>query len=353
MGIAIITGSSGLIGSEAVDFFHEKGMDVIGIDNNMREYFFGKEGSTTWRKEELEKKLDRFKHLDIDIRDFDSLEKVFKDNSKNIEVVIHTAAQPSHDWSHTEPLTDFGVNAQGTIHIAEAVRRHCADAPLIFTSTNKVYGDHTNRLPLIELDKRYEVDFDHPVGRYGYDEYFPIDQCKHSLFGAHKVAADVIIQEYARHYKLKTAAFRGSCLTGPAHSSVELHGFLAYLSKCFAENRPYTIFGYKGKQVRDNIHSYDLVNAFWHYYQNPSSNSVYNLGGGRQNSISMLEAIELLEKISKKKIDITYTDKNRIGDPIWLIGDNRRFEQDYPEWKQTYNLEEMLTELYGAYRDRV
>ncbi len=352
MAIAIITGSSGLIGSEAVEFFHNKGMDVIGIDNNMREYFFGREGSTSWRKEDLEKKLKRFTHQNVDIRDFESIEKIFIDHAKDIEVVIHTAAQPSHDWSHGEPLTDFGVNAQGTIHMIEATRRHCPHVPFIFTSTNKVYGDHTNRLPLIELEKRYEVDMDHPTARYGYDEYFPIDQCKHSLFGVHKVAADLIVQEYARHYKMKAASFRGSCLTGPAHSSVETHGFLAYLAKCFAIGRDYTIYGYKGKQVRDNIHSYDLVNCFWHFYQKPSNNSVYNIGGGRQNSISVLEAIDILEKVSGRKINIGYTEQNRIGDPIWLIGDNRRFETDYPKWKQTYNLEKMLSEMYFAYKAR-
>lgn len=278
MSIAIITGSAGLIGSESVRYFHEKGFEVWGIDNNMRKYFFGEDGSTLWKKEEL-LKLKNYRHFDMDIRDLEPIHKLFGQAKNNLSLVIHAAAQPSHDWAAREPLTDFSVNATGTINLLEATRLHTPQAVFILTSTNKVYGDLPNELPLVELETRWEVERSHPCSQYGIDENMSIDQSKHSVFGASKVAADIMVQEYGRYFGMRTGIFRCGCLTGPAHSGAELHGFLAYLVKCGLQGRKYTIYGYKGKQVRDNIHSGDLVNAFWHFYQNPRMGEVYNMGG--------------------------------------------------------------------------
>jgi len=353
MPIAVITGSSGLIGSEASLFFHSKGMEVIGIDNNMREYFFGNQGSTQWKREELEKNLGLYRHFDTDIRNQEALNKIFSRYGKDIQVVIHTAAQPSHDWSYGEPHTDFFVNAVGTLNLIEAVRIHCPEAVFIFTSTNKVYGDRPNSFPLVELPKRYEIESSHPYYHYGYDENLSIDQCKHSVFGASKVAADVMVQEYIRHFKIRGGIFRGGCLTGPAHSSVEIHGFLSYLVNCAVANKRYTIYGYKGKQVRDNIHSYDLVNAFWHFFQNPEKdNPVYNLGGGREINCSILEAIDIIEEFTGERMNTDYSETHRIGDPIWLIGDIRKFQNDFPEWKFQYDLKSMIKEMIEDFKTR-
>ena len=290
MSVVLITGSAGLIGSEATRFFHQQGFDIVGIDNNMRQYFFGADGSTTWNREQLEAGLPKYQHRDIDIRDNRAIDALFAEYGKQIALVIHTAAQPSHDWAAREPITDFTVNANGTLNLLEAVRRFCPDAAFIFTSTNKVYGDAPNELPLVEHETRWEIDQMHPYYEFGIDESLRIDQCKHSLFGASKVAGDILVQEYGRYFDLNTAAFRGGCLTGPAHSAAELHGFLGYLVKCVVSGRSYTIFGYQGKQVRDNIHSHDLVSAFWHFYQAPKPAAVYNIGGGRETSCSVLEA---------------------------------------------------------------
>jgi CDP-paratose 2-epimerase len=346
MSVVIVTGSAGLIGSETVRFFCELGFEVVGIDNDMRRVFFGEEASTSWNRHwMLEKYAPRYHHLDVDIRNQDEIFKLFQQYGSAIELIVHTAAQPSHDWAARDPLTDFTVNANGTLILLEAARKFCSNAVFIFTSTNKVYGDTPNRLPLIEEKMRWEVDPAHPY-HIGIDEHMNIDNSTHSLFGASKVAADVVVQEYGRYFGMATACFRGGCLTGPNHSGTALHGFLAYLMKCTCTGKPYTIFGYKGKQVRDNIHSYDLVNAFYHFYQNPRSGEVYNMGGSRHSNCSMLEAIEQCETISGKKLDWTYSETNRIGDHIWYISDIRKFQSHYPTWQQQYNLPQLLNDIY-------
>ncbi len=353
MSVALITGSSGLIGSETVKFFHAQGMDVVGVDNNMRKYFFGADGSTEWNTTQLKSSLGaRFFHHDADIRDQSAIESIFKKYGKNISAVIHTAAQPSHDWAAREPYTDFTVNANGTLVMLESTRQFAPDAAFIFTSTNKVYGDTPNFLPLVEQELRWELDTKHPYAKFGIDENMSIDQSKHSVFGASKVAADVMVQEYGRYFGMKTATFRGGCLTGPAHSGAELHGFLAYLVKCVVSGKPYTIFGYKGKQVRDNIHSYDLVNAFWHFHKAPRAGVVYNMGGSRHSNCSMLEAIKISEEFAGKKLQFTLSEQNRSGDHIWWISDVRRFEQDYPGWKYKYDLRTILKEIVAATVER-
>ena len=353
MSIAIVTGCSGLIGSEATKFFHSRGFDVVGIDNNMREYFFGVDGSVDWNTRSLKDSLPGFVHHAADIRDADAMQTIFRRYGKHIEVVIHAAAQPSHDWAAKEPITDFSVNATGTLILLEAVREHCPDAPFIFTSTNKVYGDTPNSLPLVEKSSRWEIDENHTYFDHGIDETMTIDNSKHSVFGASKVAADVMTQEYGRYFGLKTGVFRGGCLTGPAHSGAMLHGFLAYLIKCVVSGKPYTIFGYKGKQVRDNIHSNDLVNAFWHFYQEPRSGAVYNMGGGRYANCSVLEAIEIAQDLSGEKLSFSLSDKAREGDHIWWVSDTRRFKRDYPNWNQEYDLRTTIGEIVDATKEKL
>ena len=352
MSIVLITGSAGLIGSEATRFFHERGFDIVGVDNNMRQYFFGEDGSTTWNREQLEGGLSNYRHRDVDIRDTAAIDALFSKFGKHIALVIHTAAQPSHDWAAREPITDFTVNANGTLNLLEATRRCCPDAAFIFTSTNKVYGDAPNELPLVEGETRWEIDTTHPYHAFGIDENLRIDQCKHSLFGASKVAGDILVQEYGRYFGLKTAAFRGGCLTGPAHSAAELHGFLGYLVKCVVTSRSYTIFGYKGKQVRDNIHSHDLVTAFWHFFQNPRAGEVYNMGGSRHANVSMLEAIEIAQRLAGKELDYALSDEARIGDHIWYISDVRKFQAHYPGWEYEYDIERTLQEMVEATEER-
>jgi CDP-paratose 2-epimerase len=353
MGIAIVTGSSGLIGSETVQFLHKKGLDVVGIDNNMRQYFFGEDGSVDWNTAHLTKTLDRFTHMSIDIRDQNDVFNLFKKYGKDVEMVVHTAAQPSHDWGAKEPFTDFTVNANGTLVMLEATRLHCPDAVFIFTSTNKVYGDTPNLLPLVETDKRWEIDKSHKYFTHGIDESMNIDQTKHSLFGASKVAADVMVQEYGRYFGMKTGVFRGGCLTGPAHSGAELHGFLAYIVKCALIEKPYTIFGYKGKQVRDNIHSNDLVRCFWEFAQAPRSGEVYNIGGARNSNCSILEVIDGIEELSGKRLNFTLSDDNRIGDHIWWISDVRKFKEHYPKWDFEYSLNGIVQEIIDATKERM
>ncbi|MCX6128319.1 MAG: NAD-dependent epimerase/dehydratase family protein [Proteobacteria bacterium] len=352
MSLAIVTGSSGLIGSETVKFLHEKGYAIIGIDNHMRSYFFGDDGSTEWNTQVLQKTIKNYQHEAIDIRDEAAINALFQKHKGLVDLVVHTAAQPSHDWAAREPLTDFSVNAQGTLVLLEATRKFAPEATFIFTSTNKVYGDRPNDLPLVELDLRWEIDGEHAFFNYGIDESMSIDQSKHSVFGASKVAADIMVQEYGRYFGLKTGTFRGGCLTGPAHSGAELHGFLSYLVKCAVTGRPYNIFGYKGKQVRDNIHSYDLVNAFWHFHQKPKAGAVYNMGGSRKNSCSILEAIALIEKLSGKQLAYTVQDQNRTGDHIWYISDVRAFQYDYPSWNFRYNLPTIVQEIIDATLER-
>jgi len=353
MSVAVISGSAGLIGSETARFLHAKGMEIVGIDNNMREYFFGADASTRWNTARLQEDLGKFKHYSIDVRDEQAIKKLFADLGKTISLVVHTAAQPSHDWAAREPFTDFTVNANGTLTLLEATRQYAPDAAFIFTSTNKVYGDTPNNLPLLEKETRWELDETHPYCEFGIDETMSLDQSKHSLFGASKVAADVLAQEYGRYFGLKTVSFRGGCLTGPAHSGAELHGFLAYLVKCALTEKPYTIYGYKGKQVRDNIHSYDLVNAFWHYFQNPIPGAVYNMGGSRHSNCSMLEAIDYTEELTGKKLLYSMSDQARSGDHIWWISDVRKFQRDYPEWNYKYDLKLIIAEIVEATKERV
>ncbi len=348
----VITGSAGLIGSEAAKYFHQQGFRVIGIDNDMRAYFFGKEASTSWNLNRLEKSLPEYIHYPVDVRDYAAIEKIFSDYSTDIAGVIHTAAQPSHDWAAKEPFTDFGINANGTLNLLEATRKYCQGAVFIFTSTNKVYGDTPNYLPLVEMETRWEVDETHPSAKFGIDESMSIDNSKHSIFGASKVAADVMVQEYGKYFGMNTGIFRGGCLTGPAHSGAELHGFLAYLILCAVNDKPYRIFGYKGKQVRDNIHSKDLINAFWEFFQAPRQGEVYNMGGSRFANISMLEAIWMIEEISGHKLNYTILDEARSGDHIWYVSDVRKFQNDYPNWHFEYDMRKTITEMIGVALNR-
>jgi CDP-paratose 2-epimerase len=345
MKIAIITGSSGLIGSESVKFFSEKFDLIVGIDNNQRAYFFGSEASTENTKIKLLGSVANFKHYDADIRNILSLEEIFSKYAVDIALIVHTAAQPSHDWAAKEPFTDFSVNANGTLNLLEMTRKYCPEAVFIFTSTNKVYGDTPNYLPLIERDKRWEIDESHLYFENGIDENMSIDHTKHSLFGASKVAADILVQEYGRYFGMKTGVFRGGCLTGPNHAGTQLHGFLSYLVRCSMTDTTYTIFGYKGKQVRDNIHSFDLVNMFWHFYQKPRSGEVYNAGGGRYSNCSMLEAIDEIENISGKRLNYNISETNRNGDHIWWLSDVSKFKSHYPEWYYKYNLQDILKQI--------
>lgn len=348
MSVIIVTGSAGLIGSEAVRFFHEKGFNIIGIDNDMRSYFFGKEASTAWNNNILIRELKNYRYHNIDIRKYSLLEKIFKEYNKDISAIIHTAAQPSHDWASKEPLTDFTINANGTLNLLELSRKYCSNTVFIFTSTNKVYGDTPNYLPLIELEERWEVKKDHIYAKHGIDETMSIDKSKHSLFGASKVAADVLVQEYGKYFGMKTVSFRGGCLTGPAHSGAELHGFLAYLVLCAVRGRSYTVFDYKGKQVRDNIHSKDLISAFWYFYLNPRIGEVYNIGGSRFSNISVLEAVRIVKEISGYKLKYTISEHPRIGDHIWYISDVRKFKKHYPEWEYTYDIKKIINEIIIA-----
>lgn len=352
MTVAIITGSAGLIGTEASLYFAGRGFQVVGIDNNMRREFFGADASNAPNLQRLESSLgSAYAHHDVDIRNREQIDAIFARYGKNIGLVIHTASQPSHDWAARDPLTDFSVNATGTAILLDATQRHAPEAVFIFTSTNKVYGDTPNRLPLIELETRWELD---PAHTYydGVREDMSIDATLHSLFGASKVAADVLVQEYGRYFGMRTACFRGGCLTGPNHSGTQLHGFLAYLMKCTVTGAPYTVYGYKGKQVRDNIHSFDLIAAFDEFYKAPRTAEVYNVGGARENNCSMREAITICEEIAGTTLDATYTDQNRIGDHQWWISSNARFESHFPGWKQRYTLREIAREIYEANVER-
>jgi len=352
MNIALVTGSSGLIGSETVKFLSEKFDKVIGIDNDLRSYFFGDEASTKWNQTRLEEEFSNFSSLSIDIRSFSDLEKLFSDHSSDIKMIVHTAAQPSHDWASKEPLIDFTVNANGTLNLLELTRLHCKEATFIFTSSNKVYGDTPNFLPLVELGTRWEIDENHQYHKNGIDETMSIDHCKHSIFGASKVAADILCQEYGRYFDMNVGVFRGGCLTGPNHSGTQLHGFLAYVMKCAITKDKYTIFGYEGKQVRDNIHSYDLVNMFWHFHQNPKKGIAYNAGGSRHSYCSMKEAITLCEELTGNKMNYTYSETNRIGDHIWYISDLTKFKNDYPDWNWKYDLNDILSQMYDNMSQR-
>jgi CDP-paratose 2-epimerase len=347
----IVTGSGGLIGSESVAHFVQDGYDVIGLENDMRSYFFGPSASTSHTTERLLRTYgDSFRSLDVDIRDAEGVDRVFAGCAGSLELVIHTAAQPSHDWAASEPHTDFGVNANGTLNLLEATRKHAPAASFVFCSTNKVYGDLPNHLPLTELERRLDLPEDHRYFR-GIDTSMSIDASTHSLFGVSKAAADLLVQEYGRYFDMRTVCFRGGCLTGPNHAGAMLHGFLSYLMRCTMTGEPYTIYGYGGKQVRDNIHSADLVAAFDAFHRAPRPAAIYNIGGGRHNSCSMLEAIELCEQIAGRELKWELSDQNRIGDHQWWISDLEPFRADYPEWDITYDIQAVLHEIYERNAD--
>lgn len=352
MPVAIVTGSGGLIGSESVLYFAQQGFDVIGLDNDMRAYFFGDVASTKATSARLVEELgDDFRLLEFDIRDNDAVVRLFAEYRSRIELIVHTAAQPSHDWAARDPHTDFGVNAVGTLNLLQAARDRCPSASFVFTSTNKVYGDRPNHLPLQELETRWELPEDHEWFG-GIPEQMSIDQSTHSVFGASKVAADVMVQEYGRYFDMPTVCFRGGCLTGPQHAGAQLHGFLAYLMRCTVTGAPYSIFGYQGKQVRDNIHAADVTRAFHAYHRNPKCAAVYNLGGGRQSHVSMLEAIELCEQIAGRQLNYALSDEARIGDHQWYISDLSAFKTDYPDWELTFGIEDLLKDIYETNVDR-
>ena len=351
MSVIMVTGSAGLIGSESVRFFSQLGYTVVGIDNDMRRQFFGEGASTRWNRDDLVRDYANYMHYDVDIRDAAEVQAIFRKYSSDLSLIIHTAAQPSHDWAAQDPFTDFTINANGTLLLLEYTRQFCPEAVFIFTSTNKVYGNRPNDLPLAELEMRWEIDASHPYAD-GIDETMSIDDTKHSLFGVSKVAADVLVQEYGRYFGMKTGCFRGGCLTGPNHSGAALHGFLSYLVKCTMTGEPYTVLGYKGKQVRDNIHSSDFVNALFHFYQQPRVAEVYNIGGGRFSNCSMLEAIAMSEELVGKKLNWTYADTNRIGDHIWWISDMGKFRQHYPQWQPQYDVRDIIEQIVTSNGER-
>jgi CDP-paratose 2-epimerase len=351
MPVAIVTGAGGLIGSEGVEHFVGEGFDVIGIENDMRARFFGPESSTAHVTERLIADHPEFCWENIDIRDRDAVDRIFREHAGKIELVIHTAAQPSHDWAASEPQTDFSVNANGTLNLLEATRAHAPAATFIFCSTNKVYGDTPNRLPLEELEMRLELPEPHHYYQ-GIDTSMSIDASTHSLFGVSKAAADLLVQEYGYYFEMPTVCFRGGCLTGPQHAGAKLHGFLAYLMKCTVTGTPYTVFGYKGKQVRDNIHSADLIAAFAAFHSSPRPAAVYNIGGGRFSNCSMLEAIQACEQISGRELSWKMGEEPRIGDHRWWISDLAPFQADYPGWKLRYGVKDILREMHEQNLER-
>jgi CDP-paratose 2-epimerase len=346
MPTAVVTGAGGLVGADTSAFLCEQGFDVLAIENDMRARFFGPAASTAPQVAALSAAYDTFRPIDVDIRDTEGIDRLFAENGSRIELVLHAAAQPSHDWAALEPLTDFTVNANGTLNMLEATRRHSPSATFVYTSTNKVYGDAPNRLPLEELDTRLELPEGHRWHR-GIDTTMSIDQTLHSLFGVSKAAADLLVQEYGRYFDMPTVCFRGGCLTGPRHAGARLHGFLSYLMRCTVSGEPYTVYGYGGKQVRDNLHSSDLVGAFAAFHAAPRAAAVYNIGGGRTSNCSMLEAIALCERIAGRKLDWTLSDTARVGDHRWWISDLTEFTADYPTWRPTYGVEEILREIHA------
>ena len=348
MKIALITGSCGLVGSESATFFSKKGFKIIGIDNNYRKVFFGKDGDISWLRNKLKKELKNYQHFNTDIRNFINLKKIFKKYKKNISLIIHAAAQPSHDWAKNKVFIDFDINAKGTLNLLELTRLYCPEAPFIFMSTNKVYGDNPNLLPLIEKKTRWEIKGNHKF-KSGIDESMAIDNCTHSFFGASKSYADIIVQEYGKNIGLKTACFRAGCITGPKHSGAKLHGFLSYLVKTSLQSKKYFLIGYKGKQVRDNIHSNDLVSCFWEYYKKPSYGEVFNMGGGKYSNCSIIEALNMVENIAGIKIKKKILKQNRVGDHIWYISNTKKFKKKYPNWKQKFSTRKIITELIDQF----
>jgi CDP-paratose 2-epimerase len=351
MSTAIITGSGGLVGSESVTYFIDAGYDVVGLDNDMRAQFFGAGASTLPVTRALDERFDEFHPMAVDIRDADAVDAIFARHAKQLALVIHTAAQPSHDWAASDPSTDFTINANGTLNLLEATRRHAPDATFVNMSTNKVYGDLPNHLPLVELDARLELPEDH-VWWHGIDTSMSIDASPHSLFGVSKAAGDLLVQEYGRYFQMPTVCFRGGCLTGPNHAGAQLHGFLSYLMRCAIAGDPYTVFGYGGKQVRDNLHSADLVRAFAAFHAAPRAAAVYNIGGGRYSNCSMLEAIAMCEEIAGRKLGWTLSDEARTGDHRWWISDLEQFNSDYPEWTPRYGVLDILQEIHDANVER-
>ena len=344
MSLAIITGSTGLIGSEAVNFFHDKGFEIIGIDNNFRKLFFGKNSSTSWVKSKLLRRNKKFNNLNLDIRNKEGLKKIFKKYKKKISVIIHCAAQPSHDYGKDFPFLDFSINATGTLNLLELTKNYCPDAPFIFMSTNKVYGDNPNRLNIYEKNTRWELKKNDKNYR-GIRENFSIDNATHSFFGVSKTYADLMVQEYGKNIGLKTVCFRAGCITGPNHSGATLHGFLSYLVKASLKMKKYNLIGYKGKQVRDNLHSHDLVNCFWEFYKKPRYGEIYNIGGGRYSNCSIIEALNFVEEIAKINVKKKILKTPRVGDHIWYISDTSKFKKHYPRWKQRYNTKKIIEEL--------
>lgn len=344
----LVTGSSGLIGSEVVSYFASQDYQIHGIDNNQREVFFGPQGSTRWNQQRLKDRFSNFVHHELDIRDRQGVHELI--TTIKPDAIVHTAAQPSHDRAAAIPFDDFDTNAVGTLNLLEAVRQCCPESPFVHLSTNKVYGDAPNKLPLVELETRWDFG-EHPWTN-GIPETFTIDQSKHSLFGASKVAADILVQEYGRYFDIPTCCLRGGCLTGPSHSGVELHGFLSYLIKCNLENKQYTVYGYKAKQVRDNIHAWDVANFISQFIAQPRLAEVYNLGGGKDNSISMLEAFKLIEAISGKPMNYQYSDKAREGDHIVYYSDLRKMQSHYPQWRITKSLADIFQEIYDSWQQR-
>ena len=344
MKLALITGSCGLVGSESSIFFSKKNFKILGIDNNTRKFFFGKDGDISWVKKNLKKNIKNYSHFNVDIRNYNALEKIFTKYKKNIKIIIHAAAQPSHDWAKNKPFVDFDINAKGTLNLLELTKKYCRNAPFIFMSTNKVYGDNTNFLPLIEKKTRWEIKKNHKFVN-GINETMSIDNCTHSFFGTSKSYADLIVQEYGKNVGLKTVCFRAGCITGPNHSGAKLHGFLSYLVKTAIKNKIYSLIGYKGKQVRDNIHSQDLVSCFWEYYKKPRNGEVYNAGGGRFSNCSIMEALNFVENFKKIKIKKKIIRKNRIGDHIWYVSSMKKFKKHYPKWRQKFSTQKILKEL--------
>jgi len=347
MSVVLITGSCGLVGSESVKFFAAKGFDIVGIDNNSRSKFFGKDGNINWIRRNLIKSHKNYIHKNVDIRNYQALEKIFKKYKNSIKLIIHSAAQPSHDWAKKNPFVDFNINALGTLNLLNLTKKYSYNAPFIFMSTNKVYGDNPNFLPLKELNSRWEISNRHKYFK-GIDESMSLDNAVHSFFGASKCYADLIVQEYGKNDGLKTVCFRAGCITGPNHSGAKLHGFLSYLVKSSLVKKKYVIFGYKGKQVRDNIHSYDLIKCFWNYFKKPRIGEIYNIGGGRKSNCSIIEALNYVEFLSKIKIKKIYQKTHRVGDHIWYVSDTKKFRNHYPDWKQKYGTKSIIEELVNS-----
>jgi CDP-paratose 2-epimerase len=351
MGTAIITGAGGLVGAESVAAFAEAGLEIVGIENDMRGRLFGPSASTAPQVEALRLRYPALRILDVDIRDLDAVDAVFREHARSLELVVHTAAQPSHDWAASDPPLDFAINATGTLNLLEATRRHAPEATFIFTSTNKVYGDRPNALPLVELPMRLELPPEHPYYE-GVDTSMSIDASLHSLFGVSKTSADLLVQEYGRYFGLPTVCFRGGCLTGPRHAGARLHGFLSYLMRCTITGEQYVVQGYDGKQVRDNLHSADLVHAFVLFHAAPRIGAIYNIGGGRRSNCSLLEAIELCEQIAGRELDRSYAEEPRVGDHLWWISDITEFRRDYPEWEVRYDVRGILEEIHAENAER-